>query len=243
MKTSLFKPFDLKCINTFVMENNLEHSDWMNEAPYLAGLRAKSPFSVPEGYFEGLSEHINQAIYLDQLKAQVPDDGFSVPENYFETLGEDIHAKLTSSRLKEMVPQDGYILPGNYFEQLGAKILAKTVIEPIEIESASPIVAIPARKETGIVRLWHSKLLKYASAACFVIIGAAGFYFYPQSTAQQNMTADIANEQMLFDIDESTIIDHINTSIKEQEQPIVADAELENYILTNYSQSDIASDL
>lgn len=226
MKTLPFKPFAPDCINIVAMKNDLENSDWKNEAPYLAGLGMKSPFAVPEGYFEQLPEHIHQAIYLDNLKAKLPEDGFKVPENYFDELNAGIEAKLAAGRLKEMVPNEGFALPRDYFNELQAKISEKT-----------------RTKETKIVRLWHSKLLKYASAACFVLISAAGIYFYPENSTGQSASADLANEQMLYDIDENTIIEHIQSNSLKAESPAVADADLENYILSNYSQNDIASDL
>jgi len=226
MKTLPFKPFAPDCINIVVMENDLENSDWKNEAPYLAGLGMKSPFATPEGYFEQLPEHIHQAIYLENLKAELPEDGFKIPENYFDELSAGIEAKLATGRLKEMVPNNGFAVPGDYFNQLQAKISEKT-----------------STKETKIVRLWHSKLLKYASAACFVLISAAGIYFYPGNSTGQSASADLANEQMLYDIDENTIIEHIQSNSLKAESPAVADADLENYILSNYSQNDIASDL
>lgn len=226
MRTLPFKPFAPDCINIVVMENDLENSDWKNEAPYLAGLGMKSPFAIPESYFEQLPEHIHQAIYLENLKAARPEDGFKVPESYFGELSAGIEAKLVAGRLKDIVPNEGFAVPEDYFNQLQAKISEKT-----------------RNKETRMVRLWHSKLLKYASAACFVLISAAGIYFYPGNSTGQATSAELANEQMLYDIDENTIIEHIQSNSLKAESPAVADADLENYILSNYSQNDIASDL
>jgi hypothetical protein len=226
MKTLPFKPFAPDGINIVVMENDLENSDWKNEAPYLAGLGVKSPFAVPEGYFEQLPERIHQAIYLENLRAELPEDGFKIPVNYFDELNTEIEAKLAAGRLKEMVPNNGFAVPGDYFNQLQTKIAEKT-----------------KNKETKIVRLWHSKLLKYASAACFVLISATGIYFYPGNSSRQAASAELANEQMLYDIDENTIIEHIQSNSLKAESPAVADSDLENYILSNYSQNDIASDL
>ena len=218
MRTLSFKPFALKCINTIAMENDLENSEWMNEAPHLAGLDLKHPFSIPEGYFEGLPADIHEAIFLDDLKTDTPESGFSIPEGYFESLSTKIQAELV-----------GYTVPQDYFQQLQAKIAAKTTEE----------------KVAKTIRLWHSKSLKYASAACFVLVSALSVYFYQNANpaAALPLSADAVTEQMLFDIDESTIIEHIQSNRLTQEQPSVADADLENYILSNYSQNEIASDL
>ncbi|WP_316841620.1 hypothetical protein [Pedobacter gandavensis] len=216
MKTLPFKPFALKCINICAMKDDLENSEWMNEAPHLAGLRLKHPFSIPEGYFEGLPANIHEAIFLDDLKTSQPESGFNTPSGYFESLSTKIQAEVV-----------GYTVPQNYFQQLQDKIAAKTTEE----------------KVAKTVRLWHSKALKYASAACFVLVSALGMYFYQNNAASQALSADVATEQMLFDIDENVIIEHIQSNSLTQEQPAVANADLENYILSNYSQNDIASDL
>ncbi|MCX2450932.1 hypothetical protein OQX61_06575 [Pedobacter sp. PLR] len=198
------------------MENDLENSEWMNEAPHLAGLSVKHPFSIPEGYFEGLPGDIKEAIFLDDLKTSSPESGFNMPEGYFESLSAKIRAEVV-----------GYTVPQDYFQQLQDKITAKTSNE----------------KAAKIFRLWHSKALKYASAACFVLVSALGVYFYQNTASPQALSADAATEQMLFDIDENTIIEHIQANSLTQENPLVAEADLENYILSNYSQNEIASDL
>lgn len=230
------------------MKRDLENSDWMNEAPYLAGLGVNHPFTVPEGYFEELSGQIHQAIFLEKLKSGGLEEkgfngtegpsGFVVPDAYFEGLTQDIQSRLSAERLKAIAPDEGYAVPNDYFNQLQAKITARaTGAEQLVHGAAAP------RAETPIRRLWHSNLLKYASAACFVLVSAAGFYFYPQAAADKNKSADFSNEQMLYDIDEGTIIEHIQSNNLEKEKPLMADSDLENYILTNYSQNEIASNL
>ncbi|WP_316745848.1 hypothetical protein [Pedobacter gandavensis] len=198
------------------MENDLENSEWMNEAPHLAGLSVKHPFSIPEGYFEGLPADIEEAIFLDDLKTSTPESGFNLPQGYFESLSTKIQAEVV-----------GYTVPQDYFQQLQEKIATKTTAERV----------------SKTFRLWHSKALKYASAACFVLISTLGVYFYQHTNPSLSLSADAANEQMLYDIDENTIIEHIQSNSLTQESPLVAEADLENYILSNYSQNEIASAL
>lgn len=216
MRTLPFKPFALKCINIYEMKNDLENSEWMNEAPHLAGLRIKHPFSIPDGYFEELPANIHEAIFLDKLKTSGPESGFNTPEGYFESLSTKIQAEVV-----------GYTVPQDYFQQLQDKIKEKTT----------------DKKVAKTIRLWHSKAVKYASAACFVMVTAVGMYFYQHTSSVPVVSADAATEQMLFDIDENTIIEHIQSNSLTQEHPSVAEADLENYILSNYSQNEIASNL
>jgi hypothetical protein len=214
------------------MDNNLENNDWKEEAPTLAALPLQQAFSVPEGYFENLPVQITNAIYLDKLKAETAETGFDVPTGYFAKLNQQINSEIVAERLKTIAPVKEYApVSVNYFEQLQANILAKTVEQS-------------KKQPTKIVRLWHSAMLKYASAACFIIVSATGLYFYQQQQHSTKLAySDMATDQMLYDIDEQVIIDHIEANDLQQVKPAATDVALENYILNNYTQSDIASDL
>lgn len=164
------------------------------------------------------------------VKGDFPTEtGFTTPENYFAELTERINAKIFIEQMKATAPENnGYMVPEGYFENLTSAILAKTTNEN----------ALPQRK---IVRLWHSKLLKYASAACFLLIAGTGLYFNIQQ--QPVNYADLTAEQMLYDIDEQVIIEHIEANQATHPKSSAADAELENYILNNYSQNDLVTGL
>lgn len=215
------------------MDNQGENNDWKKEAPTLAGLSVHHPFSVPEGYFEELPHRISNAIYLEKIKAKTVDSGFTTPANYFNELSEQINAELLKEKIKAAVPEgNDYAVPANYFEQLQSNILSKTIYETKTTQSPK------------VVRLWHSKVLKYASAACFIILSTTGFYFYKHHIPTQKLTYnELATEQFLYDIDEEVIIDHINDNDLHQAKPAATDVALENYILSNYSQNEIASNL
>ena len=75
-----------------------------------------------------------------------------------------------------------------------------------------------------------------------------GIYFYQNSTntVQQVQSAETVNEQMLYDIDESTIIDHLetqNATSSNIKTTSASDTEMENYILSNFSSSDLSQEL
>lgn len=199
----------------------------------MAALPVHHSFSVPEGYFEHLPLQITNAIYLEKLKSEVADTDFSTPEGYFKGLTEQINAEILTERLKAIAPvAELTAVPANYFEKLQANILSKTVDEQVK------------KQPTKIVRLWRSNMLKYASAACFLILSAVGLYFYEQNHPGAKFAhTDIATEQMLYDIDEQVIIDHIEANGLHEPKPAAKDVALENYILNNYSQSDIALNL
>jgi aspartate carbamoyltransferase regulatory subunit len=58
-------------------------------------------------------------------------------------------------------------------------------------------------------------------------------------------SAEAMNEQMLYDIDESTIIDHLEAQNTTQNTKTTSasDTEMENYILSNFSSSDLSQEL
>ena len=167
------------------------------------------------------------------MKGNFPGEtGFTTPENYFAELTDRINSAVFVERMKAQSSADaGFSLPDKYFEKLTSAVLAKTIDE-------QPV------QQTKIVKLWHSKLLKYASAACFLLIAGAGLYFNNQQyQAQPKEYIEMAGEQMLYDIDEEIIIEHIEASQSIQLKTSAEDAELENYILNNYSQNDLVTGL
>nr|WP_068891727.1 hypothetical protein [Pedobacter panaciterrae] len=166
----------------------------------------------------------------DEWMKGVRETGFTTPLHYFDELSESINARISAEKFKSVIQNDGHTVPDNYFEKLQANILAKTITEDKQIVKPK------------VVRLWKSSLVKYASAACFLLVTGIGLYFNKQSPAQQSVTAD-STEQMLYDIDEQVIIDHISSNDLAQPKPNAADTDLENYILTNYSQNELTTSL
>ena len=155
---------------------------------------------------------------------------FSVPENYFEQLNRDIDTRITEEKLKALTKGHGFTVPDLYFEQLSRRIEAK-------VSPAS------AKKTAKVVRLWNNDLVKYASAACFIIIAAFGLYLNNRAIEKPMVTADTATEQFLMDIDEQMIIDNVEGTGSLQASTTASEQELETYILSNYSSNDIAANL
>lgn len=216
------------------MNENIENNDWMNEAPALAAMGKRNPFSIPDGYFENCDEAIISAVFLNGLKQKTSNNNFEVPQHYFEDLTERIQTRIA---LAEM-PKAGqaFAVPENYFDTLQHRI-------------ADRIAASEPKKETKIIPLWRPRIVKYASVACFLLMASFGVYFYQNgSTAavQQTQSAEAINEQLLYDIDESTIIDHLeaqNTTSSNIKTTSASDTEMENYILSNFSSNDLSQEL
>jgi hypothetical protein len=150
-------------------------------------------------------------------------DVFSVPQNYFEELSASIEAKVSVENLRSLSGEDGFSVPAGYFDQMRTEVLAK------------------AKSPSKVLKLWRSNILKYASAACFVLVAGLGVYFN-QKPQQAVNYADIANEQMLFDIDEDVIIEHIQ-GVDVASQPLSSEqSDLESYILNNFSTTELTTE-
>jgi len=129
--------------------------------------------------------------------------------------------------LRSLGVAEAFETPVNYFAQLQDAVIAQTS---------------GVKKPSKIVRLWNSNVLKYASAACFLIVAGLGIYFNTNSVTPAPINNELAAEQMLFDIDEDVIIEHIEASALHDSQVSKTDAALENYILTNYSSNELTTD-
>lgn len=216
------------------MKHDIEDNEWKAEAPYLASLQKENPFSVPEQYFNALPEMIHNAVYVNELRETIPVSGFIVPEQYFDILQGCILAENEEDSLQYLPESEGFHIPDLYFQKLQAGILAKTT----GTEAGSPV-----KQQPELIRLWHNDLIKYASAACFILVTAFGLYLNQQNFNTENKAADIANEQMLYDLNEQDIIDHIEGNNADIQNDNSAKADLETYILNNYSQSELSSAL
>ena len=214
-----------------VMNENLENNDWINEAPTLAAMGKRNPFAVPDGYFESVEEQTLSAVFLDGLKKKTNQNSFEVPQNYFEDLMERIETRIS---LSEMPKAQQFAVPENYFDTLQSRINNK-------------IAAETPQKVAKIVPLWRKNMVKYASAACFVLMATFGAYFYqnnPSVPAAKTPLADLANEQLLYDIDENTIIEHLDAqNTNSSKTNSASDTEMENYILSHFSSNDLSQEL
>lgn len=201
--------------------------EWEMEAPFLAGLPRTTPYRVPDNYFNDLSTRINQSIFIEDLM-QKENHGFTVPTNYFEELGQQIESRITLEQFKGLATNDGFKTPANYFDRLQADILSKTVTT--------------AQPKTRVVRLWQTDLMKYASAACFILLAATGLYLNEQHSLKQLRSVEFANEQVLYDIDENVIFEHLQEN-QTATTNSASETEMENYILDNFSSNDLSNNL
>lgn len=201
--------------------------EWEKEAPTLAALPRITPYRVPDNYFNDLTSQLNSVACLNGL-TQKDDYGFVVPTNYFEELSAQIKSRIALEQLKLTHSANGFNTPTNYFDKLQASILDQTVN------------AKPAPKT---IRFWSSDMMRYAAAACFILLTASGLYLNQQSELKsQTQTTELTSDVMLYDIDESVIIEHLKES-QTATNSSASQAEMESYILNNYSANDLTNNL
>jgi len=213
-----------------------ENMEWENEAPQLAKLKKSNPFTVPENYFDELGERINQCVFINSLQ-EIESSGFNVPENYFDTLATQITSRVALEQFKNEDSQ-GFVVPKGYFENLQQNITAKTV--------STENVKKNVKSVKKTVKLWHQPLFKYVVAASLVIVSTTGWFANKQYQNKQLRSAELAREQLLYDIDESLIVEYVQES-QNTKTANVADSEnvneMEDYILDNFSTTDLSNNL
>jgi len=137
-------------------------------------------FTVPAGYFENLSDNLQSRIAVEE--AMEADGGFEVPAGYFENLSSQIQSRVFVE--EALSADEAFSVPDGYFEQLNAKILNQTVTHEA------------VKRKTTIIRLMRSTAVKYATAACFVLIAGASILFWPSATSVEAHDASFLHKEL-----------------------------------------------
>lgn len=232
------------------MKYEADHKDWQMDAPYLASLPKINPFVVPEGYFRDTPQHVNALIRIDAIHAADHHGGFLVPENYFQLLHTQLSSHILSLEpafsFKGSADKNVFGTPDGYFDQLRSRIESR--IQQEDQIQTSPLTVVEDGTSSGEVKvpvrkLWQSDFLKYVSAACIILVTAFGLFINQQQNLTISSASDIANEQMLYDIDEQDIINNIVGDYPDQHVLNAAHTDLESYLINNYSQTDLSVEL
>ncbi|MBC7418011.1 MAG: hypothetical protein H7325_07635 [Pedobacter sp.] len=214
------------------MNKEIENNEWVGLAPSLAKMITRTPFTTPESYFEALEEQTKTAIFFAEIIDNEQKNGLQVPPLYFTVLSENIATTLKLS--ENITSEQAFSVPVNYFNQLQDKLAAK-------------ITSSKVAKTSKIIRLLNTNLVKYATAACLLLVSSFGIYFYNQHTTSETeilSQTEVLKNQFLYDIDESTIIQNIGTENPiESKNVSVTDTEMENYLLNHYTAIELAQDL
>jgi len=106
----------------------MENKDWLNDYELLKQVSRANPFTVPDGYFDDLSDRIMSLKNIRTYRENNPGDGFTVPANYFEDLTANMQSRkvIDDAAGKEGT---GFIVPDGYFEVLTSNIESRITIE------------------------------------------------------------------------------------------------------------------
>lgn len=173
-------------INVFKVPNNyfeeLPLSILKQTSESITNLNSKrqTPFSMPDGYFEGLSAKImgrieqieKKSIDLESLERV---NIFKIPENYFQELE-------VSTNIERFGKTNIFKVPTDYFENLADEILTK--VTP---------------KEPKIIKVnwWKTPQIRWSAAASIILM--VGLWFgIPQLTKDKTELAleKISNEEI-----------------------------------------------
>ncbi|WP_207429716.1 hypothetical protein [Pedobacter sp. SYSU D00535] len=165
------------------------NEDWRTEAPKLAAMERSNPFTVPENYFDTLSEQLQARINIENITASDTASGLTVPEDYFLSLEERIHLSVKLAQMKEQIPAEGFDIPEGYFDNLEQRILAQTT-------------AVPMQQEAKVKRLFPT-WIKYAAAACITAVIGVGVFM------NNNRQNSPAAEAELSHIPEEEIVQYL----------------------------------
>jgi len=99
-------------------------------SPLIADSQQVNPFTVPQGYFDGLAGSILEKMRIDTLLSNASANTYGIPAGYFERLAGNILSKIQSgsneirTELEEVAPllntiskQEIYSVPAGYFAQ------------------------------------------------------------------------------------------------------------------------------
>jgi hypothetical protein len=213
------------------MENlNNMNNDWKKEAPKLAAIENKNPFSVPAAYFDSLQEHLNSRLFLLELHPEKANE-FKVPAGYFDNLPEHIEGRIFMENLKEESIGNNFTVPEGYFNTLQNRINERV---------AKPAKVVSLRRR--MVPSWIS----YAAAACIMIAVSASLYFNmhnntlnPNNTSNTDMSK-VSDEAILqylqvrsTRVDMPVIIENLGDNITPVIDEDIPTEDLQEYLNTN----------
>ncbi|CAN5154936.1 hypothetical protein BH09BAC6_BH09BAC6_31450 [soil metagenome] len=218
------------------MKSDIENKNWLDEYMSLKQITPGNPFTVPQGYFDDLSERIISYKNLTELKENIPAEGFTIPESYFEELAGNIQSRIA---LEEALSLDegknAFTVPEGYFENLAGQIQSRIRVEEA-LAGADKHFTVPenyfdqlnksilnktvnqdiVKRKGTIIRFLSSTAFKYATAACFILLVGSGILI-------KQLTNDVPS--------------HENTFLHKQLSGIPSD-EIQSYLQLNNDAND-----
>jgi len=149
-------------------------------SPLLADMIRTNPYTLPQGYFEGLPDAIFKKIAEEPVKLPAAAVTYRVPANYFENLPDLILSNIQKSgeiqeELEAVAPllntiskAQVFSLPDGYFEKLQPRIYNNSV----------------AQEQAKLVKFRnYGRWIQYAAAAMVTGILITGAFFFTDSNS------------------------------------------------------------
>lgn len=204
------------------MKKDDSNLDWEKDAPTLAAMQRVNAFSVPEGYFESLSQNIQTNITLESHRFENEEE-FTIPQGYFENLEQEIETKIILEGIKETNPTLKHSLPNNYFSNLSSKIESK-----IQEHDKS--------KKKNVILSW----VRYSAAACLAMAVGSIIYINTQKEAIIEELSQVSDQEIINYLhihstvsDQQIIIENLSEDGLQQVSNDVSAQEIEQYINNN----------
>lgn len=189
-------------------------NDWKEEAPKLAAMGRKNPFSVPEGYFNALPEQINSQLFLNELHPGNNAGNFTVPEGYFENLAGHIESRVAVEKFSG----NSFSVPEGYFNSLQNRI-NEQITEPVKV--------MPLRSHKSPA--W----INYAAAACVTIAVSITLYFNVSPKTTGYAPQDVVNvniSELSNKVSDEDIISYLKVHSSRSDMPVIIETLGENII-------------
>lgn len=123
------------------------------QAAFLENLPKKSPFELPQSYFQTFESNLADKLIEDSWSKKNP---FTVPDNYFDHFESDLLAQL---KLENTTKSNPYEVPSGYFESFEESLQHKIQSKPNQRAVIKPF------------RRTYANLAIAASLALFISIG------------------------------------------------------------------------
>jgi hypothetical protein len=217
-----------------------------------------NPFTLPEGYFLSLGEHIENRINVKDF--EVKTNPFALPANYFENLEQRIESRIIQIDSNENVTDDFFEIQKEQILNSIALIEKAGNKSPFEVPSGyfeNVITAIESKtslKQRPAIKRF--KTMRWAYAAAAAIILSLGVVYFSNNRPVETMaitnfntdslsTSEIVNKLEKSDIPDEELIKHIDVKeltnlAKEQIQP--DDKELKS-ILYEIDENELTKDM
>ena len=193
--------------------------EWEKDAPTLAAMKRVTPFVVPSGYFESLSEEVNARILIESVRFESAKE-FNIPANYFENLSSRIEERIAIENIQSLVPSSGFDVPESYFLELSDRIQSKLAEQK-------------TIRKKNIFTSWIS----YSAAACITFVIGTSLYFNSTVYTIGRDLSEVPDQEIINYLqihstvnDNQYIIENLSDDGLQQVSSDVSSQEIEQYI-------------